>query len=99
MIGSIEYEVVTSTADTLSKSAEEMRTILTDTTTLMNSLKDIYQSDSATALQENFDSLKTKFDSFSEEIKSYSKFLTDTVAAYKAADEAIANKANDNLAS
>ena len=100
MIEKISYEEVNQIASTIKNGAERMRQILNETSQNMQNVNqdDTWKSNAAGELYAKFKELETKFEGFYTEIENYSKFLTQTVETYQAADAAIAN-ASSNLAS
>ena len=99
MIEKISYEQVTQTADSINASAAKLKEILAEVEQKMQNVntEETWKSAAAEELYAKFKSLATKFESFYTMIESYSKFLHNTVATYKAADMAIAGKADELL--
>lgn len=97
MLEKISYEQVTSTAQSIKSSANNMQQILNNVTQKMNQVgnDDVWKSSAAQQLLMRFKELSSKFEIFYTEIDNYSKFLLRTVETYKAADAAIANKADE----
>lgn len=97
MIEKISYEQVNATAQMMKNGAERMREILNETSQKMGTLnqEDTWKSNAAGELYAKFQELSSKFSAFYTEIEKYSKFLTQTVETYQAADQAIANASSD----
>lgn len=94
----ISYEEVLEDARILMDSSNEMKNIFDETERLMNTLDASWQSSAATEFTAKFNQLKAKFPMFYESVQNYSKFLNTTVETYRAADAAVANSADNNLA-
>ena len=99
MIEKISYEQVNQTADSLNNSASKMKEILAEVEQRMQKVdtEDTWKSAAAEELYAKFKSLSTKFEAFYTAIEGYARFLHNTVETYKAADAAIAGKANELL--
>ena len=94
MIEKISYEQVMATSASLSASSKKMREILSEVEQKMQRVntEDTWKSAAA-----EVKSLAAKFESFYTAIEGYSRFLSNTVETYKAADAAIAGKADELL--
>ena len=99
MIEKISDEQVMATSASLSASSKKMREILSEVEQKMQRVntEDTWKSAAAEELYAKFKSLAAKFESFYTAIEGYSRFLSNTVETYKAADAAIAGKADELL--
>ena len=99
MIEKISYEQVMATSASLSASSKKMREILSEVEQKMQRVntEDTWKSAAAEELYAKFKSLAAIFESFYTAIEGYSRFLSNTVETYKAADAAIAGKADELL--
>ncbi len=102
MNGSIEkisYEDVTRAASDLIASSQKMTDILETVEQRMQSVntEETWKSAAAEQLYDKFKSLSQKFESFTTAVKGYGQFLNKTVETYRAADDAIAGKAEELL--
>ena len=93
----ISYAEVLNDAQILMNSSNEMKNIFEETERIMATLDSSWQSEAASQFAAKFNQLKAKFPLFYEAVQNYSKFLTSTVETYQAADQAIANAADNNL--
>ena len=98
MIEGISYERALTIADEIKKLADEVNSLLDgDFTSAMNSLGGVWQSDAAEQATAKFNQLKAKFPEFYASLKSYSKYIEDTVEQYKAVDTALGNAASGHM--
>ena len=97
MIEKISYEQVNTIAQTMKNGAARMQDIINETRQKMQSVnqEDTWKSNAAGELYAKFQELSTKFEGFYTAVENYSRFLTQTVETYQAADQAIAGSASD----
>ena len=95
----ISYNEVLNDAQVLMQSSNEMKNIFDQVERIMATLNNSWQSQAANQFTAKFNQLKSKFPMFYEAVQNYSKFLTQTVETYQAADQAIGSSADSNLAS
>ena len=78
-------------ATLITKKVEEIKTILTNVTTEINSLPDSFEGKASSAFQEKYQEFQQVYDDFSGEIQKCAKFLNMTADTYEQTDEEIAN--------
>ena len=97
MIEKISYEQVNTIASQISQGAKRMQEILNETSQKMESVnqEDTWKSNAAGELYTKYKELSAKFENFYTAVENYSKFLTNTVETYQAADQAIQGQASN----
>ena len=97
MIEGISYEQATQYASDKMTAANNMKTILEDVDRIMADVNADWEGQAAESTYGKYLALKKNFEGFYNQNVKHSKFITDTVAAYKAADTAIKNKSEELL--
>lgn len=91
MIDKVTYSSMNESASALKASSQKLKEILDSVDQKMSKINttDVYQSEGAQNVYNNFKNLSAKFEMFYTEIMNYSSFLTKTVNLYQATDKAI----------
>ena len=91
MIDKVTYTTMAESANALRASSQKLKEILTSVDQKMSKINttDVYQSEGAQMIYDNFKRLSAKFEAFYTEIMKYSEFLTKTVNLYQKSDKAI----------
>lgn len=91
-------EVLREKATGIRNKVKDMDEILNKITTEFDRVPDSYVGQSANAIMDKYNTLKTKYDKFIESMTSYAEFLEKTATTYAELSARLAQKANNSLA-
>ena len=87
----ISYEQVLAMADQLKRSSQEVESILSNVSSLLSRVGDVWSGQTASEAIAKFEQLSRKLPEFSNAIASCQTYLTSVVENYKNVDQTLIN--------
>lgn len=84
-------------ANKIKNKAFELETILENVTTEMNNIPDVFISETADSITNQYNNLKKYFDNFRNKVIEHADFLVNTANSYEETDESIKKQAEEFL--